>query len=146
MRNADVVWLENWVPSVYIGPVPRVEMTFDHAEELDIRARARTLQHLIRWEDEGAVVERWIKNSLSAKDGREPSHLALGRYLKEHWSRKLERQDGLKHSKPSFIASNWQPLGLACSTGTCSVATRDPSALLWCSFCRPKISWRKMLS
>jgi hypothetical protein len=46
LRNADVVWLENWVPSVYIGPVPRVEMTFDHAEVLDIRARARTLQHL----------------------------------------------------------------------------------------------------
>jgi hypothetical protein len=77
LRNAGVVWLENWIPSVYIGPVPRVEMTFDHAEVLDIRARARTLQRLIRWEDEGAVVERWIEKSLSAKDGRKPSRLAL---------------------------------------------------------------------
>ncbi len=82
LRNVDVVWLENWIPSLYIGPVPRVEMTFDHAEVLDIRARARTLQHLIRWEDEGAVVERWIENSLSAKNGKKPSRLALGRYLK----------------------------------------------------------------
>jgi hypothetical protein len=105
LRNADVVWLENWNPSVYIGPFSRVEMmTFDHAEVLDIHARARTLQQLIRWEDEGAVVERWIENSLSAKDGREPSRLALGRYLKGRWSRELERQDGLRHSKPFFIA------------------------------------------
>ncbi len=44
--------------SAYIGPVPRVEMTFDHAEVLDIRSRARTLQHLIRWKDKGAAVER----------------------------------------------------------------------------------------
>jgi hypothetical protein len=46
LRNEDLVWLENWIPSVYIGPVPRVEMTFDHAEVLNIRERARTLQHL----------------------------------------------------------------------------------------------------
>jgi hypothetical protein len=102
LRNADVVWRENWVPSVYIGHVPRVEMSFDHAEVLDNRARARTLSHLIKWEDEGAVVERWIENSLNAKDGREPSRLALGRYLKERWSRELERQNGLKQNKPSW--------------------------------------------
>jgi hypothetical protein len=109
LRNADVVWLENWVPSVYIGPVPRVEMTFDHAEVLDNRARAQQLSHLINWEDEGAVEKRWVENCLNAKDGREPSRLALGRYLKERWSRELERQNGLKQSKPSFTASKWQP-------------------------------------
>ncbi len=41
LRNADVVWLKNWVPSVFIGPVPRAEMSFDHAEVLDNRARAQ---------------------------------------------------------------------------------------------------------
>ena len=60
LRNADVVWLENWVPSVFIGPVPRVEMSFDHAEVLDNRARAQQLSQLIKWEDEGTIVERWI--------------------------------------------------------------------------------------
>ncbi len=53
-------------------------------------------------------MERWIENSLSAKDGREPSRLVLERYLKECWPRELEQQNGLKQSKPSFTASKWQ--------------------------------------
>ncbi len=81
MRNADVVWLDNWVPSVFIGPVPRVEMSFDHAEVLDNRARAQQLSQLIKREDEGAIVKRWIENCLNAKDGGEPSCRVLGRYL-----------------------------------------------------------------
>ncbi len=64
LRNADVVWLENWVPTVYLGTVAKVEMTFAHAEVQDIRARARTLQQLDKWEDEGAVVERWVETAL----------------------------------------------------------------------------------
>jgi hypothetical protein len=55
LRNADVVWLENWVPSVFIGPAPRVQMSFGHAEVLDNRARAQQLSQLIKWEDEGAI-------------------------------------------------------------------------------------------
>ncbi len=68
------------------------------------------MQHLLRWEDEGAVVERWIKNCLGSKNGREPSRLALGRYLKERWSRELERRNALKQSKPAFV-SKWKPPG-----------------------------------
>jgi hypothetical protein len=39
-------------------------MTFLHAEVLDIRARARArqLSKLLNWEEEGAVVDRWIEN------------------------------------------------------------------------------------
>ncbi len=80
--NADVVWLENWFPTTFLSPGNRLEMTFGHAWVLDIRARARTLQHLLNWEDEGAVVERWIENCAKF---REPPRLAPGRYLKEHW-------------------------------------------------------------
>jgi hypothetical protein len=98
---------------VYLGSVARVDMTFAHAEVLDIRPRARTLQHLLRWEDEDAVVERWIENCLStkAKDVREPSRLVMGDYLKGHWSRELERQEALKASKPPAISNRWQPPG-----------------------------------
>ncbi len=60
LRSADVVWLENWAPTVYLGTVAKVERTLAHAELLDIRARVRTLQHLVKLEDEGAVVERWV--------------------------------------------------------------------------------------
>ncbi len=31
LRNADVVWLENWVPNVFIRPFLKVEMSYDHA-------------------------------------------------------------------------------------------------------------------
>ncbi len=41
---------------------------------------------------------------------KEPSRLALGRYLKRHWHRELERQKDLKQSKPAF-AGRWQPPG-----------------------------------
>ncbi len=78
-------------------------MTFVHAEVLNIRARARALQHLLKWEDKGAVVERWIENCAMFKV---PSRLALGRYLKKHWYRELERQNALQLSKPAF-AGRW---------------------------------------
>jgi hypothetical protein len=32
VRNADVVWLENWVPTAFLNPESRMEMTFIHAE------------------------------------------------------------------------------------------------------------------
>ncbi len=37
-----------------------MDMTLLFAEALDIRARARMLQQLLKWEDEGAVVERCV--------------------------------------------------------------------------------------
>jgi hypothetical protein len=78
-------------------------MTFLHAEVLDIRARQ--LQKLLNWEDEGAVVDHWIENCSMLK---EPSRLALlGRYLKQYWQRELERQRALRQSKPAF-ANKWQ--------------------------------------
>jgi hypothetical protein len=54
-------------------------LTFLHSEILDIRARARQLSKLLNWEEEGAVVDHWIENCSMQK---EPSRLALGRYLK----------------------------------------------------------------
>jgi hypothetical protein len=112
LRNAEVVWLENWIPSVFIGPVPRVEISFDHAEVvLDNRARAQQLSQLIKWEDEGAIVERWIENCLKARDGSEPSRRALGKFLKESWSEELKRQNGVKQNMAQFTASKWQPPG-----------------------------------
>jgi hypothetical protein len=86
-------------------------MAFDQSEVVDNRARAQQLSQLIKWEDEGAIVKRWAENCLNAKDGREPSRLVLGRYLKERWSRELERQNGFKQSQPTSTASNWQPSG-----------------------------------
>ena len=81
VRNADVVWLEGWRPIPILDPEMRLELTFYHAECWDIRARARELQQFRRWQEEGAVVERWVENCASA---REPSRQALGLYLKEH--------------------------------------------------------------
>jgi hypothetical protein len=41
---------------------------------------------------------------------KEPSRLALDRFLKRLWQRVLERQRALKRSKPTF-AYKWQPPG-----------------------------------
>jgi hypothetical protein len=41
---------------------------------------------------------------------REPSRQALGRYIREHWLRELERQNAIKQSKPN-TAGQWQPPG-----------------------------------
>jgi hypothetical protein len=81
--------------------------TFLHAEVLDIRARARQLSKLLNWEEEGAVVDHWIENCSMHK---EPSRLALDRYLKRFWQRELEWQRAIKHSKPA-MANKWQPPG-----------------------------------
>jgi hypothetical protein len=93
------------------NPVPdperRLNMTFYHAECWDIRARARKLQQLSKWQEESAVVERWVANCASA---REPSRLALGRYIREHWLRELKSQNATMQSKPG-IADQWQPPG-----------------------------------
>jgi hypothetical protein len=82
-------------------------MTFLHAEVLDIRTRARQLGKLLSWEEEGAVVERWVENCSMLK---ESSRLALGRYIKRFWQREHERQRAIKQSKPTF-AYKWQPPG-----------------------------------
>ncbi len=76
-------------------------------------------------------MERWVENCLKAKDGRKPFKLALGRYLKERWFRKLERQNGFKQSQPSFTVSKWQPPGLAYSQKIDPCATTDQSASPW---------------
>ncbi len=102
-RNADV----GWYPTAFLYPEARLEMKFLHAEVLDIRARARQLQKLLNREDEGAAVDSWIENCSIHK---EPSRLALERYLKRHWQRELQRQKALRQSKPA-IANKWQPPG-----------------------------------
>jgi hypothetical protein len=79
VRNADVVWLENWLPTAFLNPEMRLDMTFFHAKVWDIRARAHKLQQLLKWEEEGAVVERWTENCALF---REPTRLALGRYTR----------------------------------------------------------------
>jgi hypothetical protein len=106
-RNADVVWLEGWHPHAHIHPDDGLRMTFLHAEVLDIRARAQQLGKLLSWEEESAVVERWIENCSMLKD---PSRLALGRYIKTIRQRELERQRALKHSKPTLVYK-WQSPG-----------------------------------
>ncbi len=87
----------------------RLDMTFYHAECWDIRARARELQQFRRWQEEGAVVERWVENCASA---REPSRQALGKYIKEHWNIELERQNAIKPTIAG-LADQWQPPGPA---------------------------------
>ncbi len=59
VRNADVVWLENWMPTAFLNPKSVMEMSFSIAEVWDIRARAHKLQQLFKWQEESAVVERW---------------------------------------------------------------------------------------
>ncbi len=87
--NADVVWPENWTPTAFLNPERLLEMTFSIAEVWGIRARAQKLQQLLRWKEEGAVVERWAENCTLC---REPSQLSLGRYIiKEMWYNELER-------------------------------------------------------
>jgi hypothetical protein len=76
---------------------------------LDNRARAQQLSQLVKWEDEGAIVERWIENCLNTRDGSEPSRRALGNFLKESWSEELKRQNGAKPNMAPFTASKWQP-------------------------------------
>jgi hypothetical protein len=49
-NNADVVWLERWIPLAHIKPDDRLRMTFLHAEVLDIRARAQQLGKLLSME------------------------------------------------------------------------------------------------
>ncbi len=102
-----MVWLDGWYPIAFLRPENRLRMTFLHAEVLDIRARACQLSKLPNWEDEGAVVDHRIENCSMLK---EPSWLALGRYLKRYWQRDLEWQRALKQSKPAF-ANKWQPPG-----------------------------------
>ncbi len=106
-RNADVVWLEGWCPHAHLHPQDRLRMTFLHSEVLDIRARARQLNELLTWEEEGKVVDHWIENCSMHK---EPSRLALGRYLKRIWQREFERQRALKQSRPTVVY-RWQPPG-----------------------------------
>ncbi len=69
----------NWLPTAFLNPDSRMEMAFIHAEAWDKRARAHKLQQLLKWEEEGAVVERWTENCALF---REPSRLALGRYMR----------------------------------------------------------------
>jgi hypothetical protein len=107
VRNADVVWLENWVPITYLDPESRMEMAFTHAEVWDIRARARKLQQLLEWQEEGAVVERWIENCSQSST---PSRMSLGRHLGIMWQRELKRRTHLSEIRPEF-ASEWQPPG-----------------------------------
>ncbi len=105
-RNADVV-PSSWYPQAHLYPQDRMRMTFLHSEVLDIRARARQLNKLLNWEEEGTVVEHWIENCSMQK---KPSRLAFGRYLKRIWQRELDRQKAIKQSKPTF-AYKWQPPG-----------------------------------
>jgi hypothetical protein len=93
------VWLENWFPTPILDPKRRLDMTFFHAECWDIRARARKLQQHLKWEEKGAVFERWVETCAMV---REPSRLALGRYIRKYWLRELERQKAIKQSKPGI--------------------------------------------
>jgi hypothetical protein len=127
VRNADVVWLENWMPMAFLNQGSVMEMSFSIAEVWDIRARAHKLQQLLKWQEEGAVVERWTENCTLC---REPSRLALGRYIKEMWHNELERQNGIRQRKPD-LANRWQPPAKTCFRIVGSIAMTDPSALPW---------------
>ncbi len=101
------MWLlERWIPHAHIKPDDRLRMPFLHAEALDIRARAQQLGKLLSWEEEGAVVEHWIKNCSMQ---REPSRLALGRCIKLTWQGELEWQKALKQSKSAFFTNGSRP-------------------------------------
>ncbi len=127
VRNADVVWLESWHPTPFLDPDRRLDMTFYHAEYWDFRARSRKLQQLYKWQEKGAVVERWVANCASS---REPSRQALGRYIEEYWLRELKSQNAIMQSKPG-IADQWQPPAQNYSKIVDSDATMDPSASPW---------------
>ncbi len=105
VRNDDVVWLENRTPAAYLNLENVVEISFSIAEVWDIQARAQKLQQLLKWQEEGAVVERWIENCPRC---REPSRLALGRHLREMWHTELERQNTIRQRKPD-LSNKWQP-------------------------------------
>ncbi len=96
VRNADVVWLENWIAAACLNQENVMELSFSIAEVWDIRARAQKLQQLLKWQEEGAVVERWTENSALC---REPSRT---RHLREMWHAELERQNVIRQRKPDL--------------------------------------------
>jgi hypothetical protein len=105
VRNADVVWLENWTPRSCLNQGDVMELAFSIAEVWDIRARAQKLNQLLKWKEEGAVVERWVENCAARK---EPSRQALGIHIKEMWHAELERQNSITLNKP-HLSNRWQP-------------------------------------
>ncbi len=122
--------LEDTVPTAYLDPENRMEMAFTHTEVWDIRARARKLQQLLKWEEEGAVVERWVENCAQSN---KPLRLALGRHLGLMWQRELGRQSDIMQGKSEF-ANKWQPPAQICKRRIGSTAMMDPSALPWMQF------------
>ncbi len=51
------------------------------------------------------MVERWTESCAMC---REPSRLALGRYIREMWHTELERQNAIRQRKPD-LSNKWQP-------------------------------------
>ncbi len=48
VRNADVVWLENWTPLACLNQGNVMKLSFSIAEVWDIRARAQKLNQLLK--------------------------------------------------------------------------------------------------
>ncbi len=129
-RNADVVWLEAWFPTAFLYSEAQLQMTFLHAEVLDIRARARQLQKLLNWEDEGAVVDRWVETCAMFKA---PSRLALSRYLNGTGNGGLSGRGSSGRVSLPLLTSG-SNLGRSCTKGIECDATRDLYATPWTLF------------
>jgi hypothetical protein len=62
LRNPDVARLEELEPQVYLVATYSMHMALDHSAISDLRQRARESGQLSQWQEEGSIVERWVKN------------------------------------------------------------------------------------
>jgi hypothetical protein len=104
-------------------------MTVSMGEVWDIRACAQKLQQLLKWQEEGAVVEHWTENFTLCRD---LSRLALGIYIKEMWHNELERQIAFRQVTPISLKNGCPPPpAQTCLRIVGSIAIMDPSAFPW---------------
>jgi hypothetical protein len=126
VRNADVVWLENWTPVARLNQGNVMELSFSIAEVWNIRARAQKLNQLLKWKEEGAVVERWAENCAMC---REPSRQALGRdTLRRCGTQSWNARMPLRRVSPISLTNGSPQYGLI-PIG--SIAMTDPSVSPW---------------
>ncbi len=106
IRDPDVAKPEESGPQAYLSATYSVPMAFEYSTVTDLRARARQSGHPRKWQEEGNIVERWAKRSLSA-GANDPARGDLGKFLSDLWAKELSRQLVAQQGGP--MRSEWQP-------------------------------------
>ncbi len=120
IRDPVVAKLEGWEPQAYLTATYSMPMAFEYSMVTDLRDRARQSGHLKRWQEEGNIVERWAKQSLSA-GASDPARGDLGKFLSDFWAEGLSRQ--LVAQRVGLHEANGNPSRL-CARTHCRHAAR----------------------